>query len=133
MDQKDQNGVKNGESGQFRSDNQPSSEAKRAGWARRKQAQEFMDTMMFYQNLTVKELYILEKEAKSKKANITIKELIALTYTSKLLTTDKFLLDWLDRHIGRASSNLFDEKDGEEKIDKIIVQIVEPNGNITLY
>jgi len=53
------NGSKNG---QFTKDNQPSSEAKSAGWKRRQQRQQFLDTLLHYQNMTLEEFESLQKE-----------------------------------------------------------------------
>lgn len=111
--------MKNGKNTQFSSYNQPSGEAKSKGWERRRQAQEFMDKIMSYQKLTIKEFEMLEKVMKKSKEKFTVGELMAFNYASKLLKSDKYLLDWMDRHIGKAPINK-EEDLGTHDIEIII-------------
>ncbi|CAG1021592.1 hypothetical protein DOJK_01098 [Patescibacteria group bacterium] len=119
------NGVKNGENTQFNSNNQPSGEAKSEGWKRKKSAQAFMDKVMEYQELSLEEFERIEKEAEKSKAKYTIRDVMAIKYVSKGLKSDKFLLDWVDRHVSKAQFNKEDENQ-KEPISKYIIEIVEP-------
>ncbi len=119
------NGIKNGKNTQFSTDNQPSGEAKSEGWKRKRYAQQFMDKVMEYQELSLEEFERIEKEVERSKAKYTIRDVMAIKYVSKGLKSDKFLLDWVDRHVSKAQFNKEDEKQ-KEPISKYIVEIVEP-------
>lgn len=121
------NGVKNGKNTQFSTENQPSGELKSNGWKRKRYAQEFMDRVMEYHDMTIAEFEKIEKEVKDKisKSKYTIRDLIAVNYVSKSLNKDKFLLDWVDRHVSKAQFNREDENQ-KEPISKYIIEIVEP-------
>lgn len=73
----------------------PTPEQKRAGRERRREAQMIMDMVMNYSNMTVWELKAI---AQKKGDNMTIMEARIMKYVSN----DKYLLDWLDRHIPKA-------------------------------
>jgi hypothetical protein len=108
-----QNGIKNGDQTQFTKNNQPSSEAKSEGWKRRRQRQQFLDTLLRYQDMTIKEFESLQKDFETNKDKYTIANLIAFKYASKLISSDKFLLDWIDRNTPE-----YDDKKEEEADDK---------------
>lgn len=74
--------------------------------------------------------------AKSKQ-KFTIRDLMAKNYVSNMIKSDKLMLDWLDRHMGKAPQ--FDTKTEqfeEKKLDKVIIEIInthktyDKNGNI---
>ncbi len=111
----------------FTTDNQPSPEAKSAGWQRRRQGQAFMDAVMKYQAMTQKQFDKQVEKLKKKNSKATILELMAFKYASKSFNNDKFLLDWLNRHISLAPTNLEFENKGEP-ITKVTVEIIQPDG-----
>jgi hypothetical protein len=84
--------VKNGDPTQFTKNNQPSSEAKSAGWKK----QQLLDTLLHYQEVTLEEFETLQKDLETNKNKYTITDLMAFKYASKLISSDKFLLDWID-------------------------------------
>lgn len=108
-----QNGTKNGDLTQFTQDNQPSGEAKSAGWKRRKQRQQFLDTLLHYQDMTLQEFENLQKDLESNKDKYTVADLMAFKYASKLIQSDKFLIDWVERNTPK-----YDVKQDEEKESK---------------
>lgn len=66
-----------------------------------------------------------------------MRDLMSKNYIRKMVNSDKLLLDWLDRHIGKPPK--FDEKseqDDEKGIDKVIVEVInthktwDKDGNI---
>lgn len=133
------NGHKNGlnrgnEETQFTSDNQPSSEAKSRGWQRRRLAQEFMDKVFELQEMSIDEFEKMELDMAKNKAFYKIGDLMALKYISKMVDSEKLLLDWLDRHLGKPPK--YDESEDRDKITKYKIEIVnthkafDENGNI---
>src|SRR5690606_24404889 len=105
------NGIKNGKSTQFSTSNQPSPSSKSDGWKRRKQSQIFLDKIIEYQELTLDEFEQLKKQMKKNKEKFKIKDLVAFEYVSKSFSSDKFLLDWVDRLVSKA--RMSNEKEEE--------------------
>ena len=75
-----------------------SSEAKKAGRERKKQAKKMMDLVLEYQNMSVWEL----EEIMKSKDSLTVLEYTMMSYVSKGFKKDKILLDMIDRHISKA-------------------------------
>lgn len=132
----DKNDIKN-EGKQFTSEYQPSGEAKSKGWERRRLAREFMDKVFEMQEMTIGDFEKMEKTMARSKQKFTIRDLMAKNYVSNMIKSDKLMLDWLDRHIGKAPQ--FDTKSEQEnsnKYDKVIVEIInthktyDDNGNL---
>lgn len=131
-----QNGVKNGQNTQFSSDNQPSGEAKSQGWQRKRLAREFMDRIFEMQEMSIKQFEAMESKMEKSKTKYTMRDLMARNYIRKMVNSDKLLLDWLDRHIGKPPK--FDER--EEQADtfprKVAIHIMnkhrtwDEDGNI---
>lgn len=118
------NDIKN-EGKQFSNEYQPSSEAKSKGWERRRLAREFMDKVFEMQEMTIGDFEKMEKAMARSKQNFTIRDLMAKNYVSNMIKSDKLMIDWLDRHIGKAPQ--FDTKSEQEnsnKYDKVIVEII---------
>lgn len=80
---------------QFSKDNQPSPELKKAGRERRKEAQRIMDMVMKFGAMTVGQLKALVQK---KWDELTVTEARIVKYVSN----DKYLIDWLDRHVPKA-------------------------------
>ncbi|MFW5702800.1 MAG: hypothetical protein ACOCXP_02425 [Candidatus Dojkabacteria bacterium] len=121
----------------FSTDYQPSSKAKSNGWERRRLAKEFMDKVFEMQDMTIGDFEKMEKAMGKSKQKFTMRDLMAKNYIRNMVNSDKLMLDWLDRHIGKPPK--FDEKSEEEnrnKYDKVIVEIInthktwDENGNI---
>ena len=108
-----QNDTKNGKSTQFTKDLQPSGDAKSAGWKRRRQRQQFLDTLLHYQDMTLQEFENLQKDLESNKDKYTVADFMAFKYASKLIESDKFLIDWVERNTPK-----YDAKQDEEKESK---------------
>lgn len=79
-------------------DTQPSPEAKSAGWQRRREAQKILDDFMRLGDMSAKELYVLVDDIKKHPENHSVREVKIAQYLSK----EKFVVDWLDRHISKA-------------------------------
>ena len=86
----------------FTSDTQPSPEAKSAGWQRRREAQKILDEFMRMGDMTYEELQELLSDVKKNPGSHTVREVKLAQYMAK----DKFLTDWLDRHISKAPTDL---------------------------
>lgn len=124
MDEGTKNGVKNGETTQFSSETQPSNEAKKAGWLRRKQGLAFMDKVAEYLNLSVSDLENIESDIQKNKDKYTVRDMMAINYVFKAMKSDKYLIHFLDLHISKAPPA--NPKDDEEKkpLTKIILEVV---------
>lgn len=130
MNEETKNGVKNGEATQFNSDNQPSSESKKAGWIRRKQSLAFMNKVVEYLDMTYLQINELESDMELNKGNYTVRDMLALQYVLRTMTSNKYLLHFIDLHVPKAKSIDPQEKAKEKnELKKIILQIVDGKGN----
>jgi len=105
----------------FTSDRQPSPEAKSKGWERRREAQKILDEFMKMGDMTFAELQELLEDIKKNPDKHTVREVKLAQY----MTKEKFMTDWLDRHVSKAPLQT-DVTSGGEKIDKIVVEIINP-------
>lgn len=96
----------------FTSEYQPTPEAKKKGWEKRRAKQEVMDLMDKLKDISMKDLEDLRKDIKDNPDKHTVLEARMIQYTSK----EKFLTDFLDRYLGKAPQNIDLTTDGE-KID----------------
>jgi len=87
---------------------QPTPEQKKAWWDRRKQAQIIMDKLLVMQSMTLTEIV---KQTQNKE--LSIGDLILYRYIGKVVADERFMIDWLNRHIGYAKGDdsLYIEKD----------------------
>lgn len=104
---------------------QPSPEAKKAGWQRKRIAQEFMDKITLYQNMTIDELNKLSRDMKDNPVNYTVRDLMAFRYASKAANTDKFLVDFMNRHVPAApqSVELSGNEGGPITLQNVLTEI----------
>jgi len=101
----------------FSKELQPSSESKKAGWERKKQRQELANTIMKFKNLPIETIFkiksILLKQRKTKSDIKRLKALLGVTFITigdyhllKYAYQEKFLLDWIDRNLEKAPSQI---------------------------
>lgn len=90
----------------FTSEYQPSPEKKKEGWDRRKQAQAFMDLVMKYQEMKYEKFIALGDGIETKPANYTMREVLAYRYVAQGKENDRYLIDWLDRHVSKAPQDI---------------------------
>lgn len=110
---------------QFTADYQPTSEAKSKGWERRRLAREFMDKVFEMQEMTIKDFEKMGKAMSKSKQKYTIRDLMAKNYVANMIKSEKLMLDWLDRHIGKPPQfDIKSEQKDENKIDKVVIEIV---------
>ena len=86
----------------FTKDNQPSSDAKKRGWERRREAQRILDLFKALGEMSVKEFRELQEDIKLHPDDHSIQELKLVQYMSK----EKFIIDYLDRHISKAPTEV---------------------------
>jgi hypothetical protein len=79
-------------------DNQPSPEAKKKGWERRREAQKILDEVKRLGDMSYKDIKDLLEDVKRNPENHTLKEVKIAQYLMK----EKFTVDWLDRHVSKA-------------------------------
>jgi hypothetical protein len=92
---------------------QPSPEAKKKGWERRRAAQEIMNIMDDYRKMPYGELKKLIEDVKADPDSHTVQEVKLAGYMS----SPKFTIDWLDRHVSKAPlETSLDVTSGGEKI-----------------
>lgn len=97
------NGKKNGrEATQFSSQNQPSPDAKKAGWDRRSYAQSMMNTLAEYMSLGQEDFAKLLLDMKKHPNKYTVLQGMLYKYATKAFNGEKFMLDWVDRNISKA-------------------------------
>jgi hypothetical protein len=87
---------------------QPSPEAKKAGWERRRAAQEIMNEMDKIKHMTYAELEKMKEDIKVHPEKYTVQQVKLMQY----MGSSKFTVDWLDRHISKAPTELTG-RDGE--------------------
>jgi hypothetical protein len=112
---------------------QPSSEAKKRGWERRREAQEIMDMIMGLKNLSWYELEGLRRDIELHPDKHTVLEVKMVQY----LTSSKFTIDFLDRHISKAPANVDLTTNGKdlntlsvEQLKNALGEVIK-DGNIT--
>lgn len=107
----------------FSSKNQPSSKQKSEGWDRRRERQRIVDTILKYQNMNVADFQALLVDVKDHPENYTLAEASLLKYASDTFNDPKVRLDWINRHLSYAPTELTGE-DGVPLINKIKVNII---------
>lgn len=81
---------------------QPSPEAKSAGWDRKRRAREIMELSDKYSKMTYEELKRISIDREQNPSQYTVDEVRMIEYMIKSLKKDAMLIDFLDRHIGKA-------------------------------
>lgn len=97
---------------------QPTPEQKRAGWQRRRQAQEMMDKVREYMKMPQDKFMELLNDIKSNPSKYTVEEVLLYKYATKAFNGDKFMLDWFDRNISKAPTQL---EGGDGGVIKIMI------------
>lgn len=92
------NGVTNNKATQFTSKYQPSPEAKKTGWERRREAQKILDELMKQGDMSYKDFLDLLEDIKQNPQNHTLREV----KVAKYLRSEKHTIDWLNKHISNA-------------------------------
>lgn len=77
------------------------SESKKAGRDRKRQAQRMMDMLLTYQNMTKSQI-----EELWKKEDLTVLELLMFKYVTSGMKDNKMLVDMIDRHIAKAPTQM---------------------------
>lgn len=103
----------------FTPDRQPTSEQKKAGWERRKQAQEMMDKVKEYMSMSQKDFAELLQDIKEHPDKYTVQDVMLYKYATKAFNGEKFMIDWMDRNIGKAPVEVVG-KDGENLTLRIV-------------
>lgn len=81
---------------------QPSPEAKKKGWERRREAQRIMDMMLELQNKSMAEIQFMIADVKENPEKYTLLQIKLASY----LHSNKYTPDFLDRHIPKAPTTL---------------------------
>lgn len=82
----------------FSKDRQPAPELKKKGWERKQQAQQIMDKMLEFKDMTLQEFQAFQDDIKANPDKHTVIELKLAQYISEKKNT----IDFLDRHISKA-------------------------------
>lgn len=98
--------MKNGEfpnkETQFTSENQPDPKAKSKGWERRREAQKIMDEIMKLADMPYSEIKELLNDIQKNPDKHTLREVKLANY----LMEKKYTVDYLDRHISKAPTEV---------------------------
>jgi len=97
----------------FTKDNQPSPEAKKKGWERRREAQKIMDEIMKLADMPYSEIKDLLDDIKKNPDKHTLREVKLANY----LMEKRYTVDYLDRHISKAPQQLDVEMGGDISIN----------------
>lgn len=108
----------------FTKDNQPSPEAKKKGWERRREAQKIMDEMLNLTSMSYKEIKDLLEDIKVHPENHTLREVKIANY----LMEKKFTVDYLDRHISKAPQEIDVTSGGDKLSAGIFIRPPEDDG-----
>jgi len=100
----------------FTKDNQPSPEAKKKGWERRREAQKIMDEIMQLADMPYADIKALLEDIKIHPENHTLREVKLAQY----LMNKKYTVDYLDRHISKAPQEIDVDMGGN-----VIINITE--------
>lgn len=96
-------------------------EQKKAGWARKQQAQAMMNKVKDYMEMPQAEFQKLLDDIKNNPDKYTVQDVLLYKYATKAFNGDKFMLDWIDRNISKAPTQLTGE-DGEDLKINIVLQ-----------
>jgi tRNA U34 5-carboxymethylaminomethyl modifying enzyme MnmG/GidA len=117
--------LKNLEPIPFTKENQPSPEAKRKGWERRREAQQIADELMKIKDLSYAELEKMKDDVKLHPENYTVMQVKLMQYMS----SSKLTVDWIDRHMSKAPQEIAMTGDMELKITREILN--EPTSEVS--
>lgn len=90
----------------FTSDRQPTPEQKKAGWNRKKQAQEMMNKLQQFMKMSTKKFKDYLKDVKRHPEKYTVEDTLLYKYAMRALEGDKFMIDWFDRNISKAPQEI---------------------------
>lgn len=109
----------------FTKENQPTPEARKRAWDRRRVAQAFMDLVIEYQDMPAEDFEALTKDMQTNKKKYTVFEMMAHKYATKVFNKDKFLLDFMSRHVSKAPRDI--NLETKQPITKVVVEVVKGN------
>jgi len=113
-----------GKDTQFTSEDQPSPEAKKKGWERRREAQKIMDEIMQLADMPYADIKALLEDIKVHPENHTLREVKLAQY----LMDKKYTVDYLDRHISKAPQEIDVTSDGDKLSAGIFIRPPEDDG-----
>lgn len=90
---------------------QPSPEAKKLGWERKREAQELLDLIKDMGDMSYKEIIEFQEDINRHPEKYTLKQVKIAQY----LSDKKFMVDYLDRHISKAPQEV-DVTSGGDKL-----------------
>lgn len=101
----------------FTKENQPSPEAKKKGWERRREAQKIMDEIMQLADMPYADIKALLEDIKVHPESHTLREVKLAQY----LMDKKYTVDYLDRHVPKAPQDVNLGGDLEIKITREVI------------
>lgn len=101
----------------FTKEYQPSPEAKKKGWERRREAQKIMDEIMKLADMPYSEIKALLEDIKLHPESHTLREVKLANY----LMDRKYTVDYLDRHVSKAPQDVNLGGDLEIKITREVI------------
>lgn len=125
------NGKKNGfdpsigKDTQFTSKDQPSPEAKKKGWDRRREAQKIMDEIMRLADMPYSDIKELLADIKANPDKHTLREVKLANY----LMEKKYTIDYLDRHVSKAPQEV-DMTSKGERIEGYVVEVIDKREDV---
>lgn len=108
----------------FTTEYQPSPEAKKKGWERRRMAQEMMDLYDKYMHMNYDEFLRIKEDVRKNPNNYTVLEVDMFKYAKN----PKFIVDRIDRHISKAPQQV-DVTTGDKPLSNIKFVFTEEDGD----
>lgn len=106
----------------FSKNHQPSGKAKSLGWERRREAQAMMDKIKSLGGMSIEEYLKVREDIKINPGKHTMNEAILVEYIGKLSKSEKMMLDFIDRHVSKAPTEITGA-DGKDLVPPIILDI----------
>lgn len=100
---------KTGFNGRFSSTYQPTPEQRKAGAEWRKEKNQLMKKVSKYDSMSLADIQKIQEDMKEHPEKYTLKDVKIL----KWITSDKYLLDYMDRRVGKATQPIDITTDGE--------------------
>jgi len=108
--------------GRLKTEPQPTPEQKKAGWERKRMAQEMMNLYDKYMHMTYADFSAIKEDVKNNPDKYTVMEVDMFRYAKN----PKFIVDRLDRHISKAPQQIEMEGDMNLKITREIINEPTP-------
>ena len=92
----------------FSSENQPTPQAKSAGWQRKREAMAFLDLVVKFMDYTQEQIDVIEF------SKMTVREKMAFEFVVANMKNPNYLFKWIDKHISDAPRDVDIKTNGKD-------------------